>query len=665
MPITPATCPLDCPDACGVLVETDERGRFVALKGNPAHGWSRGVLCAKTSLYGEVIQSAERLTTPLVRDARGELAPASWDDALARIVSRVRGLPGERILAASYAGNMGLVARRFPLRTMHALGAHVVDGGLCDNTATAGYECVLGAVIGPDIESVADADLVVLWGCDVARTVQHLQPHLQRLAKRGVPIVAIDVYRTETIQALEKWGGEGLVIAPGSDAALALALARLAFERGHAKRDFLARECLGADEFEAHVFATIDLARASRATGLDANRITELARLLFDARRPFVKTGVGWTRRRHGAMSMRAVCSLAAVLGIAERVHYESFATFSLAESVLERADLRPANSPLRAARHVALGLELESRRYDALFVWGHNPAVTCPDAARVRRELEKDELFVVVHEQFLTETAERADVVLPAATFVEASDVYRSYGHRWLQYSHRSCTAPGEARSNVAAFAALARALGLPPATWDVTEEGLCEELFAASSARLSAVDVERLRRGEPVKLTPPSRESLGGWGTPSGKIELVSESAARRGEPALATWLDDRDPRERGAFWLIPAPSRYTHNSTYSHSARHVARNGKPLVFMHPDDAAARGLVAGALVRVTNARGSLSLELACTTDMPRGLVRVDGLPRAADVPEGVGINALVAPDVSDLGDGNVLYSTRVDVER
>lgn len=664
MPLTASTCPLDCPDACGVLVETDERGRFVRLKGNPAHAWSRGVLCAKTSLYGEVIQSPARLTTPLVRDARGELVPASWQSALARIAERAGGLSGERILAAWYAGNMGLVAKKFPLRAMHALGATLVDGGLCDNTATAGYECVLGAVIGPDLEEIVDADCVLLWGADVARTVQHLQPKLQRLAKRGVPLVALDVYRSETIQALEKWGGEGLILKPGSDAALALALARLAFERGQADREFLASECLGADEFEAHVFATIDVERAAHATGLAADRILELARLLFDAQRPLIKTGVGWTRRRNGAMSMRAVCSLAAVLGIAERVHYESFASFGLAESALERPELRPAGREPRRVRHVALGLELESRAYDALFVWGHNPAVTCPDAARVRRELERDELFVVVHEQFLTETAERADVVLPATTFVEATDVYRSYGHRYLQLARKSCAAPGEARSNVEAFAAVARALGLPRETWDVSEESLCEELLAASSGRLPPEDLERLRRGEPVKVTPPSRAELGGWGTPSGKVELYSASAAAAGQPALASWVEDHDPRERGALWLVCAPSRYTHNSTFSHSPRHLALNGKPRVFVHPEDAAARGLVEGARVRLRNGRGALSLTLACTTDMPRGLARVDGMPRAADVPEGLGINALVAPDVSDLGDGNVLYSTRVDLE-
>ncbi len=665
MPHTPSTCPLDCPDACGVVVESDDRGGFVRLRGNRAHPYSHGVLCAKTSLFGEVIKSRERLTTPLVRDADNRLVATSWPAAIERIAERVRPLRGPEILAAWYAGSMGIVARKFPLRMMHALGATFVDGGLCDNTATAGYECVLGDVIGADLDAIGESDLVILWGADIARTVQHLQPAIQRLAKRGVPVFAIDLYRSETIQALEKWGGRGLVIRPGSDAALALVLARLAFEEERADRAFLERECLGATEFESHVCETIDLASAAHATGLSARTIGELATALFRAERPFLKTGVGWTRRRNGAMSMRAVCSLAAVLGVADRVHYESFATFALAEPAIERPDLRPSAYPQRFIRHVALGKELDSGEFKAVFVWGHNPAVTCPDSRRVRRALERDDVFVVVHELFLTETAERADVVLPATAFVESTDVFRSYGHRYMHYSRAACKPPGEAKSNVDAFAAIARALDLPRATWDVGESSLCDALIAASESRFARGDVSRLRAGSPVKIAPPPPDPKRGRGTPSGKIELTSAAAAALGEPAMATYVEDRTERESGAFWLIAAPSRYTHNSTFSHSARHVALNGVARVFMHPDDARERGFVEGERITLSNRNGALSLVLALSTDLPRGSLRVDGLPRAVDAPERVGVNALVSSDVSDLGAGNVLYSTRVDVGR
>lgn len=663
MPKTPATCPLDCADACGVLVESDDRGRLLALRGNPEHGWSRGTLCSKTSLYGELVESPTRLLTPLVRE-RGKasaLRPASWEEAVARIVERVRPLAGERILAASYAGSMGIVARRFPLRTMHALGAVLTDGGLCDNTSTAGYEMVLGAPIGLDLEEVDDSDLVLLWGCDMVRTVQHLQPAVQRLCRRGVPAVAIDVYRSETIRALERWGGRGLVIRPGSDAALALGLARLACERGWIDREFLARECVGAEIFEEHVRGAHDLAWCARTTGASEREIVELAELLGGARRPLFKTGVGFTRRRNGGMSMRAVCSLAALLGQTERLHYESFGTFGLREDVIERADLRPSGSARPPIRHVELGRELASGRFGALFVWGHNPAVTCPDAKAVRAGLAREDLFVVVHEQFRTETAELADVVLPATMFVEHADVYRSYGHRRVHWTQRALAAPAGPRSNVETFAAIARALGLPRPCWDVTAEALCEELLGASRERLTPQGLMRLRAGLYWKMTPPA----GPRTTPSGKVELFSEVALALGQPPMASWVPDDACGDARAFELVSAPSKFTHNSTFSHSPRHLARWGQPVVVLNPDDAAALSIEAGDGARLHNDQGSLTLPAELSADMPRGLVRVDGLPRAADAPEGVGVNALVPGCVSDLGDGNVLYSTRVDVAR
>jgi anaerobic selenocysteine-containing dehydrogenase len=667
MPQTPTTCPLDCPDACGVLVESDDRGRFLGLRGNPAHGFSQGVLCGKTASYGDLIRSPDRLTTPLVRAGvkpRGELRPASWESAIARIVERVRPLRGEQILAAWYAGSMGRVARKFPLRMMHALGATLVDDGLCDNTSTVGYQAVLGRVIGFDLERADECDLVILWGCDMARTVQHLQPAVQRLAKRGVPVVAIDIYRTDTIAALERWGGEGVLVKPGTDAALALALARLAFEKGSADREFLRRECLGATEFEAHVRSQgsgLDLASASATTGVEPRTIERIAQLLARARNPLLKTGVGFARRRNGAMSMRAVCSLAAVLGRADNVHYESFDAFGLPESVIERPDLRPAHAPLREIRHVQLGAELMGGSYRALFVWGHNPAVMCPDAGQVREGLARSDVFVVVHEQFLTESAQLADVVLPATMFPEHADVYRSYGHRRLHASPRACRPPEGPRNNVETFAAISRALGLPRETWDATPEGLCEELLLASRERLGERELEQLRRGAPVKLEPAS---VRGWGTPSGKIELVSESCRALGQPAMATYVPDDACGGRGEFWLVCAPSKFTHNSTFSHSARHLARAGVPTCHMHPEDARAKGLAAGGSVTLENERGRITLQLASTTDVPRGVLRVDGVPRAADVPERIGINVLVSPELSDMGAGNVLYSTRVDVK-
>lgn len=659
----PTTCPLDCPDACGVLAEVDAAGALVRLRGNPAHGYSHGVLCGKTMLYPELVASPDRLTTPLVRAGGGKhapLVPATWDEALDRIVARVRPLAGDDILALWYGGSMGLVQRKFPLRMMHALGATLHDGGICDAASTAGYEAVLGRIVGPDIDEVDECDLVILWGCDVARTVQHLQPALQRLCRRGVPVVAIDVYRTDTIEALERWGGRGFVLRPGTDAALALAIARVAFEDGFPDRAYLARECLGAPEFEAHVRRHLDRDEAAAITGLAPHDINALARLFQNARRPMIKTGVGWTRRRNGAMGMRAVCSLAAVLGAGERVHYESFAHFGLAEDAIMRPELRPASARNEPVPQVTLGQQFTEGRFKAVFVWCHNPAVTLPDSRRVRAGLAREDLFVVVHEHFLTETAELADVVLPATMFVEHDDVYRSYGHRWMQLARAAVAPPRGAKSNVEAFAAIARALGLPRETWDVDALGLAREMLAASQPRLSEDDIAALERGEPIK---PRALVHTDRGTPSGLIELVSAAAGAAGQPRMATYVSDDAAGDRGTFWLVGAPSVHTHNSTFAHSARHAKRAGPPVCHVNPDDARGLGLVDGARALISNGRGAITLPVVCTPRMPRGLVRVDGLPRARDIAEKVGLNALTSGALSDLGQGNVMYSARVDL--
>lgn len=644
-----------------MLVETDAEGALVAITGNPAHGYSRGVLCAKTAAYIEVQDSPDRLTTPLVRDPRGNLLPASWDEALDRVAERLAAIPGERILGLSYGGNMGLLARRFPLRVIHALGARLHDGGICDTTGEAGYRCVLGDCVGPDLDQAESSDGVLLWGVDVARTVQHLQPALQRLAKRGVPVVGIDVYRTDTLRALERWGGRGFVLRPGTDGALALALARRAFETGLVERAAREKDCVGLPEFEASLAEAPDFVEACRITGLGMGDLESLLAMLARAERPLIKTGIGWTRRRNGGAAMRAVCSLAAVLGHADGVHYESADHFALAEHVLERPDLRPAGAPLVRSHHVQLGRDLEAGRFSALLVWGHNPAVTLPDSRSVRRGLAREDVFVVVHEQFLTETAQYADVVLPAATFLEQDDVYRSFGHRWLQVGYRVLAPPGEARGNVATFAALARRLGLAREVWDVDERQLVNDLLLASRARLGAAALDRLLAGEPVKLEPRPRV---GRGTPSGKVELVSAAAELAGLPRIAGYVPDDASGDTGSFWLVTAPSRATHNSTFTHSGRHLARAGRPHAHLNPADAARLGLQAGDLVRVASPRDRITLPAQPTADVPPGVVVVHGLPRSSDTPEGIGVNALASSELSDMGAGNVHYSTRVELE-
>lgn len=652
------TCPLDCPDACGLWIETGADGGFRRLRGDRDHPYTRGFLCAKTSRYHELVHHGGRLTTPMWRRG-GRLEPCTWEQAVGAVAERVARTPGEQILPLGYAGNMGLVARLFPRRMMNALGAGSHDGGICSAVGAAGYRAVLGDVIGPDIEEAAAADALILWGVDAARTWQHMLPIIKERCQGGAPVMVIDVYRTDTIRRVESWGGAGLVIRPGADAALALALCRLAYEQGFADLELLERECLGASRFREHAWSAPDVGAACCATGLDASQVQRLADVLRRAKRPFIKTGTGWTRRKNGAMSMRAVCSLAAVLGHPDRVLFESSDYFGLAETVVERPELRCGHTRPAPSHQAALGRELSTGRYEVAFVWGHNPAVSLPDSARVRAGLSRDDLFLVVHEQVLTETAQLADVVLPATFFFEQSDLYCSYGHRWMHYAKVAVEAPPGPRSNLRAFAAIARALGLAPPTWDVTEESVVVELLEASRERIGDADLARLLAGERVKLSPPARE---GRGTPSGRIELFSEAARQLGQPPMATWVPDcgDDPR---VLWLCPAPSVGTHNSTFWSSPGHARRAGPPSCWIHPDLARERGIAPGEPVRLESAHGSLTLLARVSEDVPPHLVRVDGMPRAVDTDEGYSVNVLTGPEISDMGGGATFFSTRVDL--
>ncbi|MFT7670244.1 MAG: anaerobic selenocysteine-containing dehydrogenase [Planctomycetota bacterium] len=665
MALHKTTCPLDCPDACGVLVETDDAGQLVRVRGNPEHPYSRGVLCSKTNSYHERVTSSKRLLSPLIREAGG-FREASWEVAVGLIAERLDAVRGPDILTMEYAGSMGMVARKFPMRMMHALGATAHDAGVCDSTSSAGYEAVLGNIIGIDMLEAENADGIIIWGSDVKRTIQHLFPMVKARAAAGVPVHVIDVYRTETMAAVERWGGLGLVIRPGSDSVLALALARAAFERGHVDRAFLAAECHGAQEFEAHLAGAPSLQSAAEITGARLEDIEALGALLYNSQALFLRTGSGWTRRTNGAMGMRAVCSLAAVLGKADRVHYESADIFPFDTDLIARPDLRPAPAP-PLFKQVQLGRELSAGRFKAVVVWGHNPALTLPDNAATTRGFARDDLFLVVHEQVMTETAKLADVVLPATMFIEHSDIYRSYGHRVAQYGRRAIAPPPGPKSNVAAFAMVARELKLPEVAWNVTEASLCEELMASVTDQISPEQLATLRAGDPTVFEPPqgTRQSSSGgtWGTPSGKVELVSQLAKDEGQSALAEWSCDPGIGEGRAFWLVSAPSKDTHNTTYLESDRHAKRAGRPSCFVNPLDAEEHSLVERGAVTLHNDYGRITLHVALDEGMPRGLVRVDGFPRPEEVPEGVSINVLSAPDVSDLGGGTTYYSTRVDL--
>ena len=668
---TQSACFLDCPDACGLEVQTDANGDFVRLRGNKAHGWSQGTLCAKTSWFGEVVQSKDRILQPWVRDAHGRMQPATWDAALDHIADRVGPLRGAEILSLDYAGNMGVLGRRFPGRVMNALGATRNDGTICDATPAAGFGAVMGRAVGFDLEETPHCDGILLWGSDVARTMPHLLPKLKAALQRGARLAAIDIYRSDTLEWVAKQGGQALVVHPGTDAALALGWAQRAFTERRADLDFLKTQCVGGAEFRAHLEGRYGLKEVCAVTGLSEAQCQEVAEWFHACKAPLLKVGIGLCRRKVGGMTMRAILSYAAVLGIADRVHWESGDHFDLDLSGLDGEDLRPAGSATEPISLVNLGAELATGRFRASFVWGHNPAVTIPNSRAVRAGLGREDHFLVVHELFWTATAQLADVVLPATTHLEQPDLLRSYGHRWLHYVPAILKPRGSCRSNLDAFAAIGKRLGLPEAAWGGSPTEWCERLLTVNRARFSDEEWDRLHAHQPVKLRPAHRapqgqdpDSLPDWGTPSGRIELYSESLASAGHGPMAEYTPDLGTGGDGEYWLWPTPSKATHNSTFLHSQRHRARLGSPAVRLHPDLAARLGAQEGHWVRLHNEVGSLSLPVVLDAAIPPHGVCVVGFLDEEHVPEGNNVNALVSPERSDLGGGSSLYSTRVALE-
>lgn len=667
---TPSACFLDCPDACGLEVQTDAAGQFVRLRGHREHGWSQGVLCAKTSWYGEIVTSEERITEPWMRDRRGRMQPTTWDAALDRIAEQLAPLSGPEILSLEYAGNMGVLGRRFPGRILNALGATRNDGTICDATAEAGFQAVLGRATGFDLEQLESCDAILLWGCDAARTMSHLLPKLKRALQNGARVAAIDIYRSDTIEWLEKHGGEGLVLRPGTDAALALGWAQLAFESRRADLEFLRQNAQGAAEFRAHLQGRYGIEEVCAVTGLDRADFERVAQWFHEAQAPLLKLGIGFCRRKVGGMSMRALGSYAAVLGIADRVHWESGDHFDLDLSELDGVALRPPGCDQPPISLVNLGAELESGRFRASLVWGHNPAVTVPNTRLVRAGLARADHFLVVHELFWTATAQLADVVLPATTFLDQADLLRSYGHRWLHYVPQALEPRGSCRSNLDAFAAIAQRLELPESVWAGSHEDWCLRILERNRARFTESEWERLLAHQPVKLAPapqPPRENgkaSPDWGTRSGRIELHSSELEAAGAGAMAEYVADEGCGGDHEFWFWPTPSKATHNSTYLHSKRHLARLGSPQVHLHPDLAERLGVHEGTWLRVHNDVGSVLLPATLDKSFPPDTLGVSGFWNESEAASVGNVNTLVSSERSDLGGGSCIYSTRVSVE-
>ncbi len=680
MPTT-SVCPHDCPSCCSLHVEV-EGGRLTSVTGNPAHPFTRGLICGKVREYAERVHSPLRVRTPLRRvgpKGGGAFVPISWDAAVAEIAARwreiVRTHGAEAILPFSYAGSMGQVQFHAGHALFHALGASRLDRTICVSTAYAGWRATVGVVTGNDSEQMVGADLVVLWGVNAAYSTINVMALVKQARARGTRVVVVDPYRTPTARAAD----EHLMVRPGTDAALALGVMHVLVREGLLDRAYIERATLGFDRLAQHVQAYAP-ERVASIVGVDAATIVAFARRYGASPRTFIRVGIGVSRHDNGGMTCRTLACLPALTGAYADPHggalLSSGGAFGLDLGVVERTDLMPRPAP-RVINMIQLGRALTDGALappvKALYVYSSNPAAVCPNQALVLEGLAREDLFTVVHEQVMTDTAYYADLVLPATTSMEHEDLYRSYGQFTLQLARPVLPPQGEARSNWEACGAIARALGVAEAHYAKSVETLIRELLAGGDAPVRGVTYERLARDGWARLALP-RPYLpfaDGAPTPSGRVEFYSASLARRGFPALPTWTPLREGPERAELLArfplqcIVPPNRFFLNSSFSQSERLRRRQGTPTVLLAPADADARGIRDGDAVRVQSARGAARFTAAVTEGTRAGVVVVEGIWWHRFHPGGRGVNMLTDDRVTDMGGGPAFHSNLVEVSR
>lgn len=666
-----SVCPHDCPDTCGLLVEV-EGGRVVSVRGDPDHPFTRGAVCVKVAHYPERLYSPLRVLHPLKRTGpkgTGKFTRISWDEALDEVVGRYRRIISEHgaeaILPYSYAGTEGLIHFHAGHPFFHKIGASRLLRTICSSTIEAGFAASMGSIPTTDIESTVDSDLILIWGSNTVSTNMHAWPFFLEARRRGAAIIVIDPYRNRTA----KQADSHIRIRPGTDAALALGMMEVIIREGLIDKTFIEKHTTGFEKLVERA-AEFPLSRAEEMTGISAGDIEDLARRYGCARAPYIRLGWGPARQLRGGMAARTVALLPALVGATHKkgggITRTTSPAFNLNKDAVIREDLMTVQT--RAVNMVQLGKALTTLNDPpvmALHVYQSNPAVVAPDSSSVTSGLARPDLFTVVHEHVMTETALYADIVLPAATFLESMDLYRAYGHYYLQMAHPVIKPLGEARSSLAIFQDLARRFGFTEPCFTASEEELIRELLNCKSAYLDGITFERLAEGRPMRVNVPEPVFSGGFGTPSGKVEFFSKTLKEMGLDPLPDGTPSVDPDGQGRFplQLITPPRHQFLNSTFNEVAYLRGQAGEATILIHPQDAAIREIEEGGKVRVFNDHGECELFARVTEDASPGVTVIEGLYWPRFMPGNLGVNSLTSQRLADMGGSCAFHCNLVEV--
>jgi len=659
-----SVCPFDCPDTCGMLVSVEE-GKAISVQGDPQHPFSRGTLCPKMRHYERSVHSPLRLTTPLRRSGpkgSGEFTPISWEEAIETIAGRWRGIISEfgaqAILPYSYAGTMGVIQRNAGHPFFHRLGASRLNRTICSPAKGAGWQAVMGQTPTPPPESAGQSDLLILWGINAAATSIHFLNQVQEVKRAGGEVWLIDTYQTPTAAAADRT----FLVRPGSDGALALGIMHILAREGLTDYAFIEARVLGFDELQREVLPDCTPEETSRLTGLTVETIELMARAYGAARAPFIRLGSALSRYGNGAMTVRCICCLPALVGAYGKEGGGCFPDTStggaFAMEKLLGEELMAVPTRLVNMNRLGHALnELADPPVMGLYVYHSNPAAVTPDQNAVLKGLAREDLFTVVHERFLTDTARYADLVLPATSSLEHSDIYRSYGTYCIQRAEAVIEPVGESRSNWQVFALLAAALGFAEEIFTLSADQMIDRLLSAPSPMRQGIDLAALEAGRAVELTV----KRGGYDTPSGKIEILNSRLAF----PLPRYLPTHEEYGLLPFRLMTAPNPFALNASFYEQEDLRKKQGGMRLQMNPGDAGGRGLADGERVVAWNELGEVTFWLSVTPKVPSGLVVAEGVWWLAFAPGSRSVNALTSQRLTDLGEGSTFYDNRVDVRR
>lgn len=659
-----SVCPFDCPDTCGMLVQV-EHGKAVEVQGDPQHPFSRGTLCPKMLHYEKSVHSPLRLTTPLLRSGpkgSGEFTPISWDHAIKTIAERWQGIirefGAEAMLPYSYAGTMGVIQRNAGHPFFHRLGASRLDRTICSPAKGAGWQAVMGRTPTPHPDSAGKSDLLILWGINAAATSIHFLNAVKEVKRKGGEVWLIDTYQTPTAGSAHRT----FLVRPGSDGALALGIMHILVRDGLTDQAFIASHVLGFPELQGEVLPEFTPQETSRLTGLSVDSIELMAKAYGAARAPFIRLGSALSRYGNGAMTVRCISCLPALVGAYGKEGGGLFPDTStgaaLAMDHLLREDL--LQSPTRMVNMNQLGQalnQLADPPIMGLYVYHSNPAAVTPDQNAVLQGLAREDLFTVVHERFLTDTARYADLVLPATSSLEQSDIYRSYGTYCIQRAQVAIEPVGESKSNWQVFGLLAAALGFEEEIFTLSADQMIDQLLAIPSPMRQGIDLAAFEAGMAVELNV----ARGGYQTPSGKIEILNQRLAM----PLPRYLPSYEEHGTLPFRLMTAPNPFALNASFYEQEDLRKKQGGMRLQMNPDDAAAKGLQDGERVIAWNELGEVTFLLSVTEKVPGGLAVAEGVWWLDFAPGNRSVNALTSQRLTDLGGGSTFYDNRVDVRR